>query len=374
MYPDIPQFKYFNKKDGGGESICGQFSEKDIRESLIIRDEATQHYYMLRRHKMKKFYDLLIAAIQKNKPVSWHEIIPSFAQQRFRMDIDISVEDPEFIALQLPNHMISRAKCNKCGAALNKLICDDCKTSRANDKKAEYILKIITQKFITCSKTILKNFNINPEYLDYIVCSSVDSTISKPNKYSYHIISNVYSDSSNIINALAQQIQDELPANIKSFNDINVCKKGTSSLRMCLATKINTQRIKKITKYWSDVDQSPKLDSFDSWCESLVTYISLNYLLIRDDDIKFTPLINVDEKYTLDNLPETILKLAQIHFPGQEVMCRRNNRFDFRRYEPGFCSICNRTHDSENSLVIYAYSNKFIAKCRRDGFVKSISL
>jgi hypothetical protein len=341
-------FKHF-KNDPG--SICAQFTEDKIRSSIIIRDEATGNYLMTSRANLRELYDILREAIEAGSPKSWHEIIPSFVPQRLRMDIDIAAKDLESIRIEEYISLI----CPDCHNSLNKSTywCDKCRAARGNYLKARCAFAACKMALIEVMNAQLAAHNINSKLFKYIICES-----NGVDKFSYHIITNVYSNTSAVTNSLACEIHDKINEKYRKFNDVEVSKRGTASLRTCMSVKMGTQRLKTIFR-------KNRIPTFEQWLETLVTNPEMDDLQITDSSMMYCPESSSEGIYGYDTLPDNILQAALKLCAGLEFTTREGYKYLFRRIEPGFCGICGRIHDNDNSLIVVATRRGFIAKCRR---------
>jgi hypothetical protein len=396
----LKTYRYLKQEIGRNSNDCllSCIPPDVIASSVIVRDEVNSTYAAW--NPMALYIALVDALILTNppQPLAYHEVILGHLPQRFRIDLDVPIDD-HFRQLPIPSEYLIPQRENKCKRGhsvpfgkwpintrtalpecCNQQVIANEKNNTPEIMRMRYIYDQIIRAY---EETII----INGIKCTFTLCAS-----HGPTKYSFHLISTAYADSSAPIHALAQALQHRLPPLVQQFNDVGVCPNGTHNLRLCLAAKPNSMRVKYIAAASSSCGDmqstsgpsyiSPNIFkpismssiasiTFDEWVQTLVTKIDIICVLYEiPAEYSYDKNTNLKKYFnSLTNPPLTSEEIANIdaQFPGNIYIDQDSStgRHIFHRTAPGNCTICQRIHDKDNTLSVYRRSSSIWAYCRR---------
>lgn len=223
----------------------------------------------------------------------------------------------------------------------------------------ELILGIHPQKLkfdIDCT-----NMQINPdEMLDHIMNviltemwhtwpryapsrnSFLITTASKPGeKYSFHIISQDYIVSNNVdAKTFTDNIIEKIDTKYRQFIDVNV-NRSLQYFRILHSAKYQSTRVK--LPYGTSNSIKPS-----EACIAIRENESLYHIL----DAISKPLVPYNESLPVADIIDFIPVMA--HF---EYKSHTHNMIYFRRLSASYCRLCQRTHDTDNTMMIRYFIN-----------------
>lgn len=340
----------------------------DIIDHLIVRDELQKKFYVTK--DVKDIYDMIYE--DKSVPKSLHEIILPGIKQKIRYDIDMpvaeiinehnnvfdeKVKDPFSHLFEQTDEEIIKFK--------QKYMYTDEErfTLGINDlfKDKSYNWAFVRAEY--CVYQLLKQIMNDYPQSYIIICTSHSNVISLNDinaKYSYHIIVGAYAEHYEDIQHYAFKTYDALQHSfIKKYIDIGVYK-PIQNLRITGTYKGHRCKIIK--------NKIPMLDNFELWKMSLITYIDAYCFKLPEQIKRIKNKYDIENKVfsNIDNLPDGYLEITRRFSSGLHIDDVVGNMVIYRRHSPGHCKICDRNHDTENSLYVIIANDRYILKCRRN--------
>lgn len=222
----------------------------------------------------------------------------------------------------------------------------DIDMSGSSEENKKTCLEVVS-KTITAITESLSVYEVKPELLVFSSCGE--------RKQSYHIIvSNLCVKSSKHNRSFAEQVRNAIPPEYRKFVDI--LYKSCQQFRLMNSTKFGEVRYKRYDPKLSTVKLQDDKEIFKlSLVGNTEGLTVVNIPLFERDD--FPARMNVE-------VPEISRRLRIKEITGFEYAKTVNNIVCLRRLKPTFCTLCRRTHDSENAFVIVGDLIKFF--CRRN--------
>jgi hypothetical protein len=201
---------------------------------------------------------------------------------------------------------------------------------------------------------------INCYKFKYYIFDSSDNDI---NILSKHVIFDFYLSNSHDSRLLYDEMIDKL-SNKYDHDTLSIVDnsvyKNIQNFRLPYHRKINSNRYKIC-------NENKKLD--------IIKGMIKNY---RNEEIHVINLDKLHDKYSKDNMIiktqqieieqhiiDEVLEKAKEHIKSFKLRIIISNKIIFNRISKGYCEICEREHENENSLYIIVYDNKFKIFCRR---------
>jgi hypothetical protein len=310
--------------DGTSNSIMDSYSNSEIKNKTIIRNELTNKFLVFDdKQEFKKWYF-------KQPDLVFHEVIIGYQTQRLKFDIDISDTVDDI-------HLIIKTILNT-------------------------IIKVLTNLY-----EFVEDIEFN--YSDFIITNSsgVENNIMK---YSYHIIMYKYGlldcdEAKYITNCVI----DMLPDLYKSWVDKNVNKK-IQNFRILLSHKKNSNRIKKIDTLYGTYNPIDLLDTL------IIPFKGIRVLhKLVDEDSNIVEDSKINEKIVND----IIQAVSSFNIlDGHEFRNFNSNSLNFNRIRPTYCHLCEEIHHKDNSLIIQYNSitndiYEFCRQCNNSRFITKLS-
>nr|QBK84806.1 MAG: DNA primase [Pithovirus LCDPAC02] len=286
-----------------------------------------------------------------------------------------------------------------CYKSQRKLIYDiDCSEEYA--KQITNVWNVVENIISYTIDYIFENWNVKIRYDDFVITDNSGYIENiKKYKYSYHIIlSSYYFENLNDIIHLATYVQDKIQydiidmgiytknKNIRLLNShkldqFNRNKKLLNSFFIfdeCIdIVDINIPNMKISDYNIFDFDLDYKIENV--FCKTLLTYFRNSIRLKRiynNKKINQNEIKVIGDEMFYNCLDLYLEKFGVFYFKYRSSIkyiideTQYCIRIDLTRCESGFCEICERIHDSENSyFVLYYKNNKLMTikyKCRID--------
>lgn len=311
------QFYHLVKNDNN-LSVLGSYSQQELRNKTVIRDEVSNSYYVFNtKEEFEAWY------IQQTKK-HYHEIIFGFQPQRIKFDIDIATKKSDTNAGNDSTNVI------------------DVDKSIFTSKDAYNMIYCLLDTIIHCINELYYGVDdITLQRKDFIITESSGET-DNGYKYSYHIILYTYAVANNReAKYITSNIIELLPIKYRSYVDINV-NKSIQNFRILGSSKCNSTRIKKITHTFKTSDGT-LTDTM------IVPFNGIRTLsqLCEDSD-------GEEDKDITDVLVKNIIKCVKPLniLDGHKFRDIKNNTINFDRVKPTHCTLCDEIHHKDNSLVI----------------------
>lgn len=283
---------YKNLNNESNIAIEDDYTLSDLKELFIAHNSENRKYYCFNNVKeFLKFY-------KNEKQKTYHEVIFS-VPQKLKFDFD----------------------------------------AKSTDITYEKFINYIEETICVIRDAFFINFGLelNPKYI--IRC---ESKCSRNSKFSYHIIIDNYCVENQLI---AKQFTADVVKYVSNKNiiDLTVNKK-VQNFRIAESHKNN--RIKKIlTKH----TLSQSLITNTSKCKLVKFHL---YITPQNESINTYQTddhLHPDDKEQIIN----ICKEKNI-FDNHDLRTIKNNLFIFERKNASYCELCDRVHDSDNTVLISA--------------------
>lgn len=212
-------------------------------------------------------------------------------------------------------------------------------------------------------------FHTHVENFDYLL-----TTRNRYNKISFHLITNLISNVSDIkndINKLIDQIQadknidEEIQKIILNGIDLQPYRKNASLSVPYGMKKYDYGYAMNIIQHdWTFNNQSYFITSIDA--NSIVLYD------ITDTKKSNGKMITLDDKDIPPNVKEVLMRYKEIKSENMDAFtidgCRyhtESRSILLRRLKPSFCNICKKNHDRDNTLLINEFNGVGYYKCKK---------
>jgi len=261
------------------------------------------------------------------------------------------------------------------------------------DIKAEDVsgdMDLFTQGLLeTLVERVVRVFSEYGHKLDLSKNIILFSSNSKE-KHSYHLIVDGYSVSDNIENrALAEEVLDGISNGYRDCVDPGVYSKK-QQLRLYLSQKPHSNRPKRLVERWKygstmiesalaagsakaetdipeDLRESLRMSKI--FLASAITYVerSIRIPVLFDEPApKRTRVQEDDLEVTPEMIQEIIQKTDQALFQIYKIDRVIGPLIILKRLRPAHCSLCNRTHESENAFLRVSVTGRVYFYCRRN--------
>jgi len=277
--------------------------------------------------KYKFFNDILDIKnniIFKNTE-SYHEVIIENKIQKFRLDIDINLNENPDYNIEYEN---------------------------------EFLHSILDNINLT-----LNNYNKNLSKNDISLYSS-----NADYKRSYHIILNKYCFIDHYQIKMFYKLFIDNFSNSKFINYIKFIDHSiydkNQNFRLLGSYKYGTNRKKICVKEfnWNNNIIKPDNDILSNLKKSLITFIEDSIFLIKKENVNHNITYSEINKKTYDKMIELFKKQNDANcFEIKDIY---NNSIKLKRIIPSYCEICLRTHETDNPCLLLINNNVYIW-CRR---------
>lgn len=290
------EFERFNDSENGKAFVRGAYSNTELLNKTIIRDEVTNHYIVFdTKESFELWYNL-------KKERHYHEIILGHQPQRLKFDIDI--------------------------------------TDTVNIN--EVINCILNTIISTLDELYYGIDDVSLDRNNFVVTDS-SGHVGSVYKHSYHIILYTHAlanatEAKHITNAVI----DNLPTEYVKYIDKNV-NKSVQNFRILLSCKYKSIRQKVISTTFET--SLPVL--LDTMIVPFKGIQILEQLCEENCDIIIGETID-------DENIKQILKIAKSFniLDGHKFRDIKNNSINFDRIKPTYCSLCDEIHHKDNSLIL----------------------
>ena len=297
---------------------------KDKLQNSVVLYDNTEYYYMNNITELNK-------VLNSGKEQTLYEVIFGECTQYFKLDIDI--KDP----------------------TLNKT----------------YVEGFILEMIQCLVDIVVMIYDVDSNIKDFIILSSHSNV-----KYSYHIIfKKIAFENNHECKKIFELLYDSFNHKLKKYMDGSVYK-STQNFRLLNSGKT---KLKK-TKFIVDTLNKYDIKSIeDTLVQNVTSKVVENILHKKNINIQVNTkmeITNIDVK----NICKLLNKNDTKYFRYYKKV---NNMILFKRISPSNCRICNKTHDKQNSLMLFIkpnwskpYLNNNISHyvyqyCRRDGYVSN---
>ena len=303
---DAPRiYSYFRTpNDKCDKNLILERNESTSYDKFIIRDETTYKYLVF--DNIDQFIQWFPKA---NKTL--HEVIIGERKQKIKFDIDIPL-NREFEDLDIRVQNIHNAVMNAIKAAFFLIYVDD-----------------------------LKNDEI-------IVCDSTDKT-----KFSRHYIIHGMCVNNNLEAKYFTEVMiKNLPAAFPRKHIDDGVNKSLQNFRLPECHKTGSNRIKRIISNHTFID-------------ALISYND-NCHVLQEQYIQ--PKARQIAEVAIDNeLENRVVNASKQYTEGCSYNRYDSGYYMYRRNAPGFCQICERTHDRDNTpFVTISKSGDLLFHCRKE--------
>lgn len=298
----------------GDNSVLSSYTFTELQDYVIIRNEVTNHYFVF------KSFELFESWYSCEKEKTYHEVIIN-TTQRLKFDIDINSTDVD------DTFNIT----NVINTILNEII------STINESFEDF--KVGLNDFIITDSSGRKK--------DYY-------------KWSYHII--LYRCAlKNYIEArgLTNKVLQKLPDAYKKYIDVGVNKDNQCFRLLDSYKKDSPERIKKITDaFGTNTDVTLK--------DTMIRPFNGIRVLLPLEDVDI--LIDRSSNNISDERVKKILSIIKKYniIDGHVYRNTTGNCINFNRVAPTYCTICDRIHHNDNTLIIYVVEDSIYEYCRHD--------
>lgn len=334
------------------DAILSAYTVDEINSAVIIHDEATHLFSVY--PSPRALYDAIL--LQPTTP-SWHEVIIPGRPQRLRIDLDIPIKelrkiniDPRPPPIAEPEYcdecQYPVGSCEKCAIASNIAAAEN-----SDDIRAKYVLREVIDAYrVACPR------------IDFVLCTAHSNARDETGKYSFHLISYAFSETSHHVHHICEKIRRLLMPEVAQFYDASVCSIGTHNLRLAGCIKLNDPRIKRVRpRRWYR-------DKFEMWRDSLVTFIGPLCVPIVSDVPVRPPSASSSTTHPGDAaVNDHILETLRPFHDGLVFIGTRGPILRYNRIRASTCSICRRPHERENSFyaILHAGGAYATLHCRR---------
>lgn len=307
-------------------------------EFLMARESMENGFKKLEYCKFLSWYSLYDTLFKTPDRIrNYHEIIMGDRMQKIYIDIDIDLKDDEFT--QQIFHT-------------------------AEDK-----LDISKTIFLECARAIKK---CRPQITDndILILNSNSNT-----KRSYHIIVDRWCFPSATQNKeFFKEMLDHIPLYMRKYFDSQMYS-SIRNFRTYMSTKIDGSRILQMDSQstWKPEELDLPLTELNKeiFCASLVTMIDCCRLLSFKVKEEFDVLLIRDIE-TVE-----IVKMMDIFELQSDSNCFCKDRVEdcrifLKRKSASFCTICDRTHEKQNSYLFLTQKNDVWFNCMRGSKSKLI--
>lgn len=309
----MKRFRYLTKPNDEN-SLLNNYEYEELKNKIIIQSSKYNDVIL---------FDDINAFIEFNDSLDekiYNEVIFSDDIQKFKLDIDIKGKTFEKLYKQLD------------------------------------IMKFLND----CIKAVFEIINCCT--FKYYIFDSSDTSL---NILSKHVIFDFYLSNSHDSRMLYDEMINIL-SNIYDYDTLslivdNSVYKTIQNFRLPYHKKINSNRYKICC-------ENKKLD--------IVNGMIKNY---RNDYIHVINLDKLHNKHHKDNafikthqieieqhIIDEVLEKAKVYIKSFELRTITLNKIIFNRISKSYCKMCEREHESENSLYIIVYDNNFKIFCRRN--------
>ena len=216
-------------------------------------------------------------------------------------------------------------------------------------------------KYIQCIKlTIVEVFNkkFHPKCIDKNDIAEVYSHGHSKGKYKYSanlILMHFAMPNHETFREFGLEVRklflNRFPNTPSTFIDIHPFNSSQFFNRLPGCTKFNGMRSEERYKTWKS------------------NHDELDLILTNVEKMRFVEsVLFVEKEFEFEQSTEYPEELDEIKDVWSKSFCFRNmvnNIAVFDRQAPSMCDICNRIHETENSLYIIIYEDMFVIRCRR---------
>lgn len=336
MSADFSEYRYIYQPDStipvlSGDVLNNNYSRDEICEKFVTRYESNKKSSYRVFQSQSKFLSFLEACPEEQR--CYHEVIFGWQKQKLKFDLDM--EMPAIDAFQQDSSASRQEKANE---ILN------------------VVLESITDMF----------FMIYFTDCDILICNS-----SSKDKFSYHIIitSHYVNDCTNA-KMFTKNVLNAIPRGYKQFVDHNV-NKQTQNFRMVNCHKAKSNRFKRIYATYED----NKVTLIPTKLQK--EYIELTIITDVSKCVELPSRVEetvnkTHAEFTADDI-DRILEIAAANvsdFSSHRMNKTNGRMITFMRSEPSYCEVCERTHHTDNSMILFAPINDNVCdvflKCRRN--------
>jgi hypothetical protein len=364
----------------------------DIQQHTIVRQEGDGANRFLIFRELRELYDYVYSghASATRHIKTLHEVRLAGKSSKLIFDLDFTSEhftqlisDPQLSEplrdfLGSPEHVTTRPN------SLPGPVIDDLRSFYATAPTSAYqpyvdagfhdhyvLGRIMTRHFIRFLSGALRGPYIQ-------LCDSCTIT---SRKYSVHII----------VGAFAQHYYDIAEHAMQLFNEFQkrdpIAALTARFLDMGVYKSLQNFRITGCTKHGQSHDRQKRMQNplypdepffpgsdnhYKSWLATLFTHIGA--LDIELPSIfKVSTLnnsrFNLTSKEAItdtDGLPSNFIELLRPHSDGFRVRKLLGNTVFFQRISASHCALCQRRHDSDNTLLVHLTRTAYIVMCNHD--------
>lgn len=305
-----------------------------LHGQFIVRDEKECKYLVFNSYE-----DYTRWFVANPKIRTLHETIVGTHRQKLKFDIDAetakldSIEFAKELPLELPNFFIDDVSPNWW------------KSASLQSKKSCVVFDIIVRSIVQCFDSEFGH-ELTPE--DFAICDSTDQT-----KFSRHVvILNYYAENSREAQFFTQRLFDHLPQQLHKLLDAGV-NKSRQNFRLPDCHKVGSTRVKRCI--WGSVD---------------------GMIITKDLYLALPRKVAACKHYEETTVDEAaIIKMAEPYADGLVFRAVERGLFCYKRERPGYCKICERTHDKDNTLFLSVNKDGYVrAHCHRNANKNSICI
>ena len=335
----MKKYKYISKNKKN--SLMNEYSSDDLKEKIIIQSSDFNHVLLFESiNNFLEFHNNL-----KKEERIYYEVILSDDKQKFKLDIDIKNKkydkntDICYINENIQDNFNINELINDCIDSIFKII---------NCNKFKYYIfdSSNIDKYII-SKHIIFDFYIYSSYDAKILYDVLINRLSiKYNKQILDLIDNsVYKTIQCFRLPYHTKINEERYKICKNEYNLNIIKGMIKNYNIEYIHCINISKLLN----------NNNINSIDEHCVPH-TNQKLNNNITDNNEV-----VSIDENILKEILENT--KEYLINFKVRNII---SNKIIFDRIKGGYCDICERIHENENSSYIILYDNIYRLYCRRN--------
>lgn len=283
------------------ESVLKKYTSEQLVKKFVVKTQDRYEIY-------KSIPDYVNYQMAQGEPLHNHEVIFWDRKQKIKFDIDVN---DNVLSLTLYDKIISA------------------------------LIECIKITFTNTWYRYLKNDDI-------ILCESFDRSVNIPKKLSTHIIINkYYVNNSYQAKEFCRLVCERLD---HQYVDMGVYKR-IQNFRIALNSKhTEPTRIKQIISKHNLLDT---IITYTNNCTQLQDIISYDH----------KPTHTVTNDVTTTQMEDIAKKILDI-YPDHTVRSVVRNQILFDRVRSSHCNICDKQHDSDNTLICYVLSGNVYEICR----------
>jgi hypothetical protein len=334
-------------------SIEESFTKDELMKKIVIRSEETNKFLVFAGEPaFWRFYDNI------GEDKHYHEVIFGWHPQKIKFDFDFVSpdEDPsieEFVKTKLLGIIIDEMNCmffekNLIFPSTKDIsVCSSNGPIECEKRDGERAEKCDGERAGRCEKG-------DGERVGRCEKGDGERVERCKFKYSYHIVVTTYVVANvKVAREFYNLVIQHIPQRYQNMLDKQVYKE-IQNFRLVGSSKLHSTRVKTVVDYDTDTNPHNCLIT-SSEGQRVLSYEEAGNAVRNLDEA-------MNEGVCLNELLEFLKQKSYLeHHQFREM---RNNLILFDRLAPSYCHLCERVHDSDNTLMLSFNGETVIEHCR----------